>query len=449
MNICYLKKEMLLHELRVRGVSVDDQSTVDKLRTTLRPLLKMEKAGAFKSSPYNLEFDDEKIIIRTLLDEVNESISTVSSEENVQNKFLSIQSRLVHLLNRVNRIPDQVLNVNQQSEKTELLIDVLAAIDTLESTSRQEPQLSNHFRDPDDDIPLHSSHVHNSTSQSVPFVNSVSPSKYLSLEKWNLKFTGDIKKLSVHNFLERVNELRLARNITEKQLFDSAIDLFTGKALNWFRANNNRFQDWQGLSHLLRSHFEPPDYRARLFKEILERTQDTSETIIDYLSCMQALFRRYDGLSPDTQLDILCRNLSPFYTTQLPVVNTIEELERECLKLEVKKYRAESYVPPSRKKQQFVEPDFAFVGVQNSQPSTSYNFIDEENQVSEISRGLQNNSHNSSREITCWNCQKTGHINRNCPNPRKMHCYRCGTPDVITRTCPKCSSSGNGPRGNR
>jgi len=80
--------------------------------------------------------------------------------------------------------------------------------------------------------------------------------------------------MSVHNFLERATELRLARGLSEAELFDSAIDLFSEKALNWFRVNRDRFNNWQSLSELLTRHFEPLDYRARSFKEILDQTQD-------------------------------------------------------------------------------------------------------------------------------------------------------------------------------
>lgn len=275
-----------------------------------------------------------------------------------------------------------------------------------------------------------------------PFEQPAQSSKSPNIEKWNLRFSGDNKKLSVHGFLERVNELRLARNITYRQLFDSAIDLFEGKALNWFRANRTRFNDWNGLAELLQTHFSPPDYKSRLFREILDRTQDTSESIVDYLSSMQALFRRYVGLSEAVQLDILCRNLSPFYSTQLPDVDTIEELEEECLKLETKKYRVESYVPPSRKRHQFVEPDFAFVEVESQPSSSAEPVASQQTSVNEVSPPTRSN-------LVCWNCQAPGHLNRNCPNPKKTHCYRCGTPNVTVRTCTKCSNSGNDFRRNR
>jgi len=256
-----------------------------------------------------------------------------------------------------------------------------------------------------------------------------------------MEFSGDPKHLTVHNFLERVLELKTSRHISDKQLFDSAVDLFSGKALIWFRANKSRFHDWEGLSTLLKRHFEPPDYRSRLFKEILERTQDTSETIVEYLSAMQALFRRYGDLTSEAQLDILIRNLSPFYSTQLPVVRTIEELEEECLKLETKKCRADHYVPPSRKRQQFVEPDFAFVAIEAPSTDTRNPVAADLNPVNAPTETTR--PANTPKAFTCWNCQQTGHMNRDCPNPLKTHCYRCGQPNVTVRSCPKCSVSGN------
>lgn len=255
--------------------------------------------------------------------------------------------------------------------------------------------------------------------------------------------------MSVHSFLERVSELRVARNLTERDLFDSAIDLFEGKALNWFRSNRSRFTDWRGLSALLCKHFEPPDYRSRLFKEILDRTQDPSEKIVDYMSSMHALFRRYGYMSEDVKLDIITRNLAPFYTTQLPAVNSLEELEDQCLVLEGKKYRAEHYVPPSRRRQNFVEPDFAFVSDSPEEALTDNRFSTPNVQEIRHNTNTSLNNNRVPREVTCWNCQKTGHLNRDCPTPRKIHCYRCGAPNVTVRSCQKCSNSGNGSRENR
>lgn len=42
--------------------------------------------------------------------------------------------------------------------------------------------------------------------------------------------TGDGKQLYVHNFLGRISEIHITRGISEREISDSAIDLFVGKA---------------------------------------------------------------------------------------------------------------------------------------------------------------------------------------------------------------------------
>lgn len=451
MQINHLKKEMLIYELVIRGITVDDSKTVEQLRATLRPVLKLEKQGKPLSIvQYPCDLDSEFVFIETVKNEISNGIKSMNADNAVA-RFERNQSRLVHLLGRTDRIPISSLSPDQVALRNNLLLEILSLLDDLENFSMSDPNISvllsntqsaNQASSPTQvSTPTHSNPPVNLTSSASAFATT---QKYESIQKWGVKFTGDAKFMSVHAFLERVNELMIARHVSESDLFNSAIDLFSGKALNWFRAYRSRFSNWKELSDLLIQHFQPPDYKSRLFRELLDRTQDTSEGIVDYLSSMSSLFRRYGSVPPDAQLEIIIRNLSPFYTTQLPVVDTIEELEAECLKLEAKKYRAEHYVPPPRRRVNLVEPDFAFV-------DTNANV----EQTSGVSAVKQNNSvvptsteQRSQIRVTCWNCHKVGHLNRDCTQPRKLHCFKCGQVGTTIRNCPNCSS-GNGSRGNQ
>lgn len=73
-------------------------------------------------------------------------------------------------------------------------------------------------------------------------------------------------------------------------------------------------------------HYEPPDYRSRLLQEIMSRTQHPSKSIMDYLSCMTAMFERYGQVAEKVRVDIICKNLSPFYIIELSEVKTLAEL---------------------------------------------------------------------------------------------------------------------------
>jgi hypothetical protein len=46
-----------------------------------------------------------------------------------------------------------------------------------------------------------------------------------------------------------------------------------------------------------------------------------------------------------------------------------------------------------------------------------------------------------SNTVKCWNCEKTGHIARECGETRRLYCYRCGKVGVTVRSCPTCSGN--------
>lgn len=71
------------------------------------------------------------------------------------------------------------------------------------------------------------------------------------------------------------------------------------------------------------------------------------------------MIQRYWDMIPETELDIINRNLAPFYFMQLLTVESVEEFERECLKLEIKKFCA-----PPRRSIAYVAPDLPCVSVE-------------------------------------------------------------------------------------
>lgn len=98
--------------------------------------------------------------------------------------------------------------------------------------------------------------------------------------------------MSLSAFLQRVEELRKARNLSIDELFRAGYDLFSGKALTWFRANIKHASDWSSLVKLLREEIHPADYDERLYDEIKSRTQGSSESIGIYMAITNNLFSR-------------------------------------------------------------------------------------------------------------------------------------------------------------
>jgi hypothetical protein len=63
------------------------------------------------------------------------------------------------------------------------------------------------------------------------------------ISNWNVKYSGDDRDMSLSAFLARVEELMVARHPTRQDIFDCAFDLFSGKALIWYRANRKNATD--------------------------------------------------------------------------------------------------------------------------------------------------------------------------------------------------------------
>lgn len=110
------------------------------------------------------------------------------------------------------------------------------------------------------------------TKRAIEFLNI--STKPVPVCKWNLKFDGVCKELSVDAFLERVDKLRIARQVSKSDLFNSALDLLNGKPLIWFCAAKKKCQDWDTLTGLLKEEFQPPEYDDRPLDEIKRRTQN-------------------------------------------------------------------------------------------------------------------------------------------------------------------------------
>lgn len=110
---------------------------------------------------------------------------------------------------------------------------------------------------------------------------------------------------------------------------------------------------------------------------------------------------------------------------QLSEVKTLAQLEEECLKLEIKKFRADHHVVSAPRRSTTVDPDFAFV-------DTFYETaLADDLAAAQITMSA----------VKC--CQQSGHRRQECTAVRKQVCFRCGKPNVAVRTCPVCSSSGN------
>lgn len=261
--------------------------------------------------------------------------------------------------------------------------------------------------------------------------------KHVPVSKWGLVFSGEESGTSLGAFLERVEELCVARNVSEESLWSEAVDLFQGAALVWFRSTRRRIQSWAELVSELRSEFQPSDYDDRLMSEIRARTQGETEPLGLYLSAMDNLFARLSyEVDASDQLKIIKKNILPYLMEKLCLqkLDSVEKIRLLGRKVEESRRMAEQFRPPPPARSS-LEPDLAFRG--SVRPRA---------RVEEVVAS-QPSSTPTAPASFCWNCKGIGHRFRQCPNPRgeTPFCFGCGHPNTIQTRCqtPRCKKAGN------
>lgn len=434
-----LDKDELTYELAFRGIT--DKKTVDDMRKCLRAILRLEKTGSSLKYPkYPFTFEEDANCITTKIQELLVSIESFTDSEDSA-LFSKISSKLVHIFRRAERAKSKT--DAEHTQRSNFMLEILNLQSQLKSKLKKIKRMSRNL-----DLPMELTTIMSSTnlssdssssssdesdvvSKAAPIVACSSNSmKSVPVSKWNVsKFSGENLNLSLNAFLENVDELRISRNVTETQLLNSASELFSGKALIWFRSIRSKIQSWSQLVDELRIQFQPPRFNEKLLKEIKQRTQGFEESIGIYIAVMNNMFNRLTiSVTEDVRLKIILPNLAPFYQSQLSLIEitSINQLLTLGRKLEAHKESIESFVPPPRNRSSLMEPDLAYVYTDTERPSTS--------------AGVN--------ELVCWNCKLSGHRSRQCTSSTKnKHCFRCGNPGYTVRSCPKCrNQSGNANR---
>lgn len=270
----------------------------------------------------------------------------------------------------------------------------------------------------------------------------------VSVSKWNLKFSGNTATQGVNSFLERVEELRVARNLSYDQLFNEAVDLFEDQALIWFRSIRGKVSTWRDIVGLLRRHYLPRDYDDALWTEIRARIQGVDERPHIYIAIMTNLFNRLSNTpSEDIQLKYIRQNLHPYYTSHLALIriSSIDVLIEYCRELEETRDRNKKFRPNFTASNFPLEPDLAYKPTHSvkrqvhtiSKSCTNFQQSVSPNNVRFKTKSFSRGSTN----LTCWNCHEKGHTYHKCDKERTLFCYVCGIPNATFSTCPKCKGN--------
>lgn len=268
---------------------------------------------------------------------------------------------------------------------------------------------------------------------------------YFDVSRWKLHFDGES---SVTSFLERLEELRLSRNVSHDQLLRSAAELFTKDALIWYRTQT--FQTWEELVKKLKEDFQPYNYEYDLWEEIRRRSQGAKERVVVYISSMENLFNKLGVKKPseDVRIDMIRRNLLPYIQGQLALqtITTISELLRLSRAVEETSQRMARFSPPPTNYRQLLEPELAYrnpnSGNRNLAPAVGTTFSESR---ADQNVALVSTPQTSTASMTiCWNCNQSGHRFKKCEKPRQVFCFKCGNANFTSKNCPKCQKNGKG-----
>ena len=412
----HLRTYEVNYELRIREL-LSERATTDVKRKCLRRQLRtdcMRPSAVYSLSP-DCDLELEK-------NEITETISSltalVTDYDGIREEVgRRMKSRATHVLGRLTRLPQD----DEQIKKfrNEWIVEVMA----LEEQILQIEEHTDHVPAPRTSMGL------NTTMNTA----AIFTPKSIPVFKWGITFNGSSEKVSLSAFLQKVEELRVARSKTKEELFNEATDLFTGQAHVWFSSVKSTLRSWDDLVAALRRDFLPTDYDDELWEEIRRRTQGPFERVIVYITSMQGLFKRLvESPSGDEQLKVIKKNLLPWYHPHLALqdINDVSELADICRTLESANSAKKKYQPPPRRDVALLEPDLAY----DSGTSMS----------SALHRADRSRNKNEVASLKCYGCREEGHIRRNCPkfrNTKRPVCTGCGEVGVIRPNCKNCSKN--------
>ncbi|XP_026737713.1 uncharacterized protein LOC113500956 [Trichoplusia ni] len=313
-----LQKSELLYEVTIRGeVPVDNVTELRRQITRLTQ--KYPPEDIYESC---LDFVEDCNGFAETLEKVKNNITLLKSD--TQKSLVDrTQSLLHHLHYRLQRIVPPLT-----PEHNKLLNNLKSTYNTL----------SSHFAD--------------ILKSSGPSVEGVTASKVDSLAEGITKIavtcdrglSSDISKLKydgktcVRAFIQRLNEFRTAKEVSDTKMMNAATEIFTGDALHWFRSVKSHVNSWDELLVLLKDDFDIVDYDYRMLSEIRNRSQGNAENITIYLAIMEGMFSRLSKpMSEVDKLDIILHNIRPCYANILatsPDITSVNHLRTLCRNFE-------------------------------------------------------------------------------------------------------------------
>ncbi|CAG4932611.1 unnamed protein product [Parnassius apollo] len=233
-----LHKDEIRYELAIIGVSTDENVTNDALRKQIRQVYKLARRGSMKCEPLQSPSIASELEICTPKVELLESQLQAGKVDD-RNLTLKLSRRANYLMDRLARIFESSSHLSDLRSR---LIRILSVIDGEDSDTDSEYKETQ------------AQPSNQKVESNVIYVKD----KPLNLNTFNLKFD---ETTCVRVFIERLEELKEARNITEARILSAFSDLLENSSLCWFRSNKDNIHSYSQLLKCLRDDFDIPDFR--------------------------------------------------------------------------------------------------------------------------------------------------------------------------------------------
>lgn len=226
LQINQFTREDLEYKLVIRGVSA--KSSVDEMRTLLRHFNRLSSSSSsFVKPAYPFTFEQDATAIKAKLDLIESLIKeftgTCQSPE-----FDKVSTALAFVYGRIDNSQPQITEETKQ--RPDFLVKSLQLSSLLTSMLKKQRQstlvqTSNVLSLDVTDANIDSSNFDSSDADMVSQPSQsgapVAPVlKLVHVASWGIKFSGQVRELFVGAYLERVNELKLARNSSDAILFN-------------------------------------------------------------------------------------------------------------------------------------------------------------------------------------------------------------------------------------
>lgn len=448
----HLLETELDYELKIRVITTV-RNVADKRKIFAR-IQKREQTDPGKEINLilcTLNYEDESSAIRASLRSIKKVIDEFEGDIN-DSAFRRVKSRLAHVTGRAKRIPLPADNKDSADQISAFIQDTTATCLLYEADLYEK---LGPVPDPEPSV------------SRTPVINVAAPvvhcaTRNIPICEWQLNFNGDPKKL--YPFLERLTELAQARDVSHKDLFNSAAEFFTGDAFVWYRSIKSTLNDWDSLIAKLKKDFLHDDIDDDLWDQIKRRKQKKNESTVVFIAHLEALFQRLSRPPAEiSKVKHIRRNILPEFINRLALIdiNTVSELSELCRKLEESDYMREKSKPKDEVAsfEQAGSSQNRFSNSNNRQNQNNNfnnNFKNSSRHFSNRSnfknKNQSNNKNSSSAEaekkdnksktsIVCWNCRLANHTYLDCRAPKKVFCFKCGEANAKMSTCPKCSKN--------